>query len=56
MPATTLLDRPTSEQDQMLATLRRARYGFEAEVGGAICPSTVIVLEEVNTAACPRCA
>jgi len=27
MPATTILDIPTSEQDQMLATLRRARYG-----------------------------
>ena len=28
MPATTILDMPTSEQDQMLATLRRARYGY----------------------------
>lgn len=28
MPATTILDRPTSEQDQMVATLRRARYGY----------------------------
>ena len=28
MPATTILDIPTSEQDQMLATLRRARYGY----------------------------
>jgi Homeodomain-like domain len=28
MPATTILDIPTSEQDQILATLRRARYGY----------------------------
>ena len=28
MPATTILDMPTSEQDQMLATLRWARYGY----------------------------
>ena len=28
MPATTILDMPASEQDQMLATLRRARYGY----------------------------
>ena len=28
MPATTILDVPPSEQDQMLATLRRARYGY----------------------------
>src|SRR5918997_7121375 len=28
MPATTILDIATSEQDQMLATLRRARYGY----------------------------
>ena len=27
-PATTLLDIATSEQDLMLATLRRARYGY----------------------------
>jgi transposase len=28
MPATTILDIPASEQDQMLAALRRARYGY----------------------------
>jgi transposase len=28
MPATTILDIEASEQDQMLATLRRARYGY----------------------------
>jgi putative transposase len=28
MPATTILDMSASEQDQMLATLRRARYGY----------------------------
>jgi len=28
MPTTTIFDIPTSEQDQMLATLRRARYGY----------------------------
>ena len=28
MPATTILDIPASEQDQMLASLRRARYGY----------------------------
>jgi putative transposase len=28
MPATTILDIPASEQDQMLTTLRRARYGY----------------------------
>ena len=28
MPATTILDIATSEQDQMLATLRRPRYGY----------------------------
>ncbi len=28
MPATPILDLPASEQDQMLATLRRARYGY----------------------------
>ena len=28
MPATTILDLPASEQDQMVATLRRARYGY----------------------------
>jgi transposase len=28
IPATTILDMPASEQDQMLATLRRARYGY----------------------------
>ena len=28
MPVTTILDMPASEQDQMLATLRRARYGY----------------------------
>ena len=28
MPKTTLLDIPPAEQDQMLAALRRARYGY----------------------------
>ena len=28
MPDTTLLDIPQEEQDQMLAALRRARYGY----------------------------
>src|SRR2546427_6490090 len=28
MPASTLLDIPEGEQDQMLAALRRARYGY----------------------------
>jgi transposase len=28
MPATTILDIPAAEQDQMLASLRRARYGY----------------------------
>ena len=28
MPATTLLEIPQEEQDQMLAALRRARYGY----------------------------
>jgi hypothetical protein len=28
MPATAILDMPPSEQDQMLATLRRSRYGY----------------------------
>jgi hypothetical protein len=28
MPDTTLLDIPEEEQDQMLAALRRARYGY----------------------------
>ena len=28
MPDTTLLDIPQAEQDQMLAALRRARYGY----------------------------
>src|SRR5437899_11571685 len=28
MPDTTLLDIPEAEQDQMLAALRRARYGY----------------------------
>jgi hypothetical protein len=28
MPATTLLDIPPQEQEQMLAALRRARYGY----------------------------
>jgi hypothetical protein len=28
MPAISILDIPASEQDQMLATLRRARYGY----------------------------
>jgi hypothetical protein len=28
MPVTTILDMPASEQEQMLATLRRVRYGY----------------------------
>jgi len=28
VPSTTLLDMPQEEQDQMLATLRRSRYGY----------------------------
>jgi hypothetical protein len=31
MPDTTLLDIPQAEQDQMLAALRRARYGYLME-------------------------